>query len=441
MNSGAPDLPVRPRPGERPLGAWHERVGAADLDETSVVARVARYSSLRGVERALLPSVRSRVRLPTTRIGADLLVRLQALVETSRGGQPGGGDPAGHARREFARVDEALDAFAAALVELIDETPIAQLRSTLPPLLERSRGEIVALLDLCLDSSTATSDATPPFKIDYLITLLSQQKIGRVSMLRSDPCSVSPGVRARCALQTRRADDGTEQSSRLFRDAQIELLSAEELDGIVGRMRDVKARLGATFFDTDVLRAVVSYNIAADNRFRELFDLEHTKDAAIERSLRALTELDNAIPDPARTASGDDASSALSSPGMRALEEALRDRLAGRPHDEDLARRLAASIEAATLDAAGATPAPQIEGDLGDTLSRAAAVVGLALRDLPSLTARLRELDIDVSRVKTSWIRELDEALQAAITALAKSGRAERAAHLSRTRMRYLSSH
>lgn len=421
--------------------ASHERVETDDPDETSVVARVARYSSLRGVERALLPSVRSRVRLPTTRIGADLLIRLQSLVEATRSSGIGSSDPAGRARREFALVDEALDGFAAALVGLIDETPIAQLRSTLPPLLERSRGEVVALLDLCLDSFVATDDGPPPYKIDYLITLLSRQKLGRVSMLRCDPCGVSPAVEARCAVQAKRADDRTEQSSRLFRDAQIELLSAEELDGIVKRMRDVKSRLGATLFDTDVLRAVVSYNIAVDNRFRELSDLEHTKDVAIERSLRALTELDKVTPDSARAEFSGDASRVLSSPGMRALEEALRDRLGGCPHDDDLAHRLAASIDAATLDAPGAAPTPQIEGDLGDTLSRAAAVVGLALRDLPSLTARLRELDIDVSRVKTDWIRELDEALQAAITALAKSGRGERAAHLSRTRMRYLSSH
>ncbi len=423
------------------MGARQASVASSGLDESSVVARVSRYSSLRGVERALLPSVRSRVRLPTTRIGARLLAHLQSLAEISRSSDSGSGDLARRARHEFALVDEALDEFAAALVGLIDETPIAQFRSTLPALLERSRGEIVALLDLCLDHFEATSGSRLPFKIDYLITLLSRQRVGGVSMLRCDPCGVSAGIRRRCTLQQQSPDDRAERASRLFRDAQIELLAVDDLDEIIGRMRRAKSELGTALFDTDVLRSVVSYNIAADNRFRELFDLEHTRDVAIERSLRALSELDKAISDPPRGPIHPGAPSALPSPGMRALEEALRDRLAGGPHDEDLAHRLAASIEAATLDGTGGSPASQPDGDLGDTLSRAAAVVGLALRDLPSLTLRLRELDIDVSRVRIDWIRELDEALQAAIAALAKSGRSDRAARLSRTRMRYLSSH
>lgn len=414
---------------------------AADLDESSVVARVTRYSNLRGVERALLPSVRSRVRLPTTHLGADLLGRLQSLLESARRTDGDDPDAARRARHDLALVDRTLDAFSRALVDLIGETSVGQLRSTLPPLLERSRGEVVALLDLCLDHFVPPDDGAVLHKIDYMITLLSRQRIGRVSTLQCDPCSVSPGVRRRCALAGRSADEGADRFARQFRDARIELLAIDELDGIIERMRKFKTRLGLALFDPDVLRAVVSYNIAADNRFRELFDLEHTRGVAVERSLRALAELDKAIPDLPCETRCDDVLDALPSPGMRALEEALRDRLAGRPHDEDLARRLAASIQAATADAAGGTTSLPSEGDLDDALARAAALVGLALRDLPSLTARLRELEIDFTRVETDWIRELDEALQAAITALALSGRTERAARLSRTRMRYLSSH
>lgn len=418
-----------------------EPVTLARLDEATIVARVTRYSSLRGVERALLPSVRRRVRLPTTHLGTDLLARLQGLLDRARIGGLGARRVDDRTRDELARIDESLYAFANALSRMIDETPIAQLRATLPMLVDRSRGEVASLLDLCLETFVPGGGGDAFAKVDYLVTLLSRQRSGDFASLHCDPCTVTPGIIRRCAAADERADEHAAEIARAFRDARIELLAVDDLDEVVQRMRTVKAELDAAWFDRDVLRAIVHYNIAADNRFRELFELEHRRDAAIERTLRALSELDMATP-AARDAAGSiDATAAQPSPGVRALEEALRDRLDGRVDQADVARRLAACIELLSSDApdGGATG---VERDaLGDALLRAAVVVGLALRDLPSLTSRLREVDIDVTRMKTDWVRELDEALQTAIAALAKSGRPDQAARLARTRMRYLSSH
>lgn len=417
-----------------------ERIALPGVDEASLVARVTRYSSLRGVERALLPSVRRRVRLPTTHLGADLLARLQSLLDHARAGHSASPESRECVRQELARVDEALSSFAAALSRMIDETPITQLRATLPLLVERSRSEVGALLDLCLESFVPGVGGEPPSRIDYLVTLLARQRLGDLSTLWCDPCNVTAGVRRRCEAQDRTPDDRAPRLARRLRDARIDLLAADDLDDVVGRTRDLKAELGACLFDRDVLRAMVSYNIAAENRFRELFELEHRRDAAIERTLRALSELDMATPGPAAGHAGLGESSP-SSPGVRALEEALRDRLVGQDHDADVARRLASCIELLPFDVRDGERAARARDELGDALTRAAVVVGLALRDLPSLTERLRELDIDVSRMKTNWVRELDVALQAAIGALAKSGRPEQAARLAHTRMRYLSSH
>ena len=74
-----------------------------------------------------------------------------------------------------------------------------------------------------------------------------------------------------------------------------------------------------------------SYNIAAENRFRELFELEHSRDEAVARSLRALAELDKAIPDLPCETLREDVLHALPSPGMRALEEALQHHSEPRP--------------------------------------------------------------------------------------------------------------
>lgn len=398
------------------------------VDEASVVGRVTRYSSLRGVERALLPSVRRRVRLPTTRLGSSILARLQSLLELARSGTGAHDDEARAAACELDRVDETLDEFATALTTMIDETPIAQLRSTLPPLLDRSRNEVASLLDLRLESFVPSGDGEPPAKIDFLVTLLSRQRVGELSTLGCDPCRVTAGVSRLCAEADADADYHAPEFSRLFRDARIELLGVDDLDPIIRRMRQVKGRLGPSLFDRDVLRAIVCYNIAAENRFRELFQLEHRRDAAIERTLHALSQLDGAALRLEPTPAAPDVEDTPHAPGLRALEEALRERLSTReprPQDKD------EDCSSADEQSDGAS----------DVLTRAAVLVGLAQRELPSLTERLRELDIDVSAVETDWVRELDAALQAAIRALSKSGRPDQAAQLARTRMRYLSSH
>lgn len=407
------------------------------VDEAAVVARITRYSSLRGVERALLPSVRRRVRLPTTHLGSAILTRLQALLELTRSAEAADPDAMQRSERELARVDEILAEFTSALATMVDDTPIAQLRSTLPPLLERARGEVGALLDLCLESFVPGRDDEPPFKIDYLVTLLSRQRVGDVSTLGTDPCAVTPGVTRLCAANDTDPDFRAPELARLFRDARIELLGADDLDEIIRRMRHVKGRLGPSLFDCDVLRAIVCYNIAAENRFRELFQLEHRRDAAIERTLHALAQLDGATPYAMAGADAQPTEAIATTPGLRALEEALR--VHPMPEAPD------------GFDGTDAAPTrrPRLEsrshprptGDPDDVLTRAAVLVGLAQRELPSLTARLRELDIDVSQVETDWVRELDKALQAAIRALSKSGRPDEAARLARTRMRYLSGH
>lgn len=414
-----------------------EQAEHVTLDEACVVARVTRYSSLRGVERALLPSVRKRVLLPTTRLGARLLGQLQALLEQIRACSRPTAEQAESLLLELAEVDEALERFAGSLTAMIRDTPLAQLRSTLPDLLERSRGEVGALLDLWLESFAPEADGVP-FKIDFLVTLLARQRVGGIALLGGDPSRVTPGVARLCDEHEADPDYRAPELARLFRDAHIELLGLDDLEEIIDRMRTVKSRLGRCLFDRDVLRAVVSYNIAADNRFRELLDLESRKDAVVERTLNALNQLDHAAPaDEPRPSA--ELPEALNSPGMRALEEALRDRLTRHDRDPEIARRLAESIDLSHLDPTGMEALLHPREDLGHTLTRAAIVVGLALRDLPSLRERLGDLDIDVSRMKTDWVRELDEALQAAIETLARSGRSDQAARLSTTRMRYLS--
>jgi hypothetical protein len=406
------------------------------IEEASVVARVTRYSSLRGVERALLPSVRRRKLLPTTLVGTEVLGRLQALLVRVRADAFEHEDEIEDAENALAEIDDGLERYTQQLLDLIYETSIEKLRATLPAVVDVSSNEVADLLDLCLVHAPGVLTGDSRNRIDLLVTLLSRQRIRGVAILQCDPSKVTPGVARRCGARDAVADYHGFDYARIFRDATMELLGLNDVSEILERMRGIKAELGSHFFDRDVLRAMVTFNVAVENRTRELYALEHQQDAAVERTLRALTELDDEAPEVATTAR---LRGALGSPGMRALEEAIRARLTGNDHTADVARRLAENIDLSRLDEPDVKALIHPADDLTSTLTRAAVVVGLTLRDLPSLTARLHELDIDVSHMKTDWVKELDRALQTAIQTLTLAGRSGQAMRLSRTRMRFLS--
>ncbi len=407
----------------------------AGLDEADVVMRVTRYSNLRCVERALRPSVRQRHLLPTNNLGSDILQRLQKLLEQVRSPDFHSDGDIDAGTFDLEGIDRALERFSDQLRDMIESTPLMQLRSTLPSLASRFRAELVALLDFCLEECGAIQSQSPPFVVDFLITLLSRQSVNGVMALRRDPMSVSPGVLHLCKERGKNSDPRALALASMFRQARIELLELDNLDEIIERMREVKGELGLHLFHPDVLRAVVAYNIAAENRFRELIELEHAKDQVLERTLEALSRLDSAVAEPT-DASTD---SALASAGVRALEEALRERLTGLRPEADAAGWVAQNIDLGSLDQGQVEALLNPRNELWNTLTRAAVVVGLALRDLPALSERLHELDIDTRRMETDWVHELDQALQSAIDTLGNTGQSERAGQLARTRMKFLS--
>jgi len=406
------------------------------IDEATVVARVTRYSSLRGVERAILPSVRRRKLLPTTLLGAELLGRLQKLLEQVRADAFEFEDQIEAAEEALADIDDGLQRYTQQLLDIIHETSVDKLRTTLPTVVESWRSEVADLLDLCLKHAPGVLCGESQNRIDLLVTLLSRRRVRGVAVLQCDPSKVTPGIARRCGARDASSDYHGFDYARSFREATMELLTLDESEEIIERMRGIKAELGPHFFDREVLRALVGFNIAVENRRRELWELGQQQDLALEQTLRALTELDSEAPEVANTAR---LRGALGSPGMRALEDAIRERLTGEDQAAQIARRLAEQVDLSRLDEPDVNALIHPGEDLTSALTRAAVVVGLTLRDLPSLTERLHELDIDVTRMKTDWVKELDRALQTAIQTLTLAGRSAEATRLSRTRMRFLS--
>ncbi len=379
--------------------------------EVEIVSRIVRYSSMRSVERALMPSVRRRRSLPTRLTGSDLFERLQKLQEQVHPSDGADSPALGGIALELQEIDRGLARFHDQLVELIDGTPIMQLRSTMPAMMARGRRDVISLLDLCLDAYDAGCEARKPFLVDYLITLLSRRTVQGVSTLVSDPCLASPGVVQRCEAGERKGDFRALEMAQHFRDAAIEILDLDDMSGIISRMRKVKIAMRETLYHRDVLRAVVTYNIAAENRFRDLFELERDQDLALSQTLEALHKLGLAeqlrlpVP-PEPSGSSNELLGAPAGEAWRALEDV---------DDEDQPRQQAWS-----------------------TLERAAAVVGSTYRDAPSLEERLRRSIVTGEERDAIWMQELDDALSLAIRTLSQAGRSKEAQQLTRTRMKYL---
>lgn len=254
----------------------------AEPSERDVIQRITRFSSLRATERALRPSVRlRRVHASISDLGLGLLRALQQLQDDSAA--------TAECRSEMlADIDGDLDALDRALESLVAETPLPQFRANLPSIARSNRAETMALLDFCL--------ATPERRnhhlslIDYIITLLSSERVGNARCLRSDPAMASPGLSVLSDLLAARYDDS--ESGKAFRQASYEVLDANDVVSVVERMRAVKLQLGEAILVPEVLRCVVSYNLAVSNRLEVLLDADRALDRGIATTLESLRSLD-----------------------------------------------------------------------------------------------------------------------------------------------------
>ena len=329
------------------------RLGQARVDEKAVVRLINRYSSLRAAERALRPSVRDRRSLPTAALGRDLVATLQSHLEQVRALGAREDEEPSCVEEEVEQVWTSLRVIEAELADfvvklgaIIKSTPIAQLRSTLPAVAAQYRAEAKALLDICLEVTDFETE--PPFLVDYLITVLSSATTGGHRAIRYDPAQISPGVVSRCAeYEASFSTEGAERASltsRALRNATMEVLVIDELEGMVGPMRELKRELGESFFDRDVLRSIVHYNVSVGNRFHTLFELEREQDVAAERTIAALEALDEVATGDAEVYVGY-LEPPFASLGLRALEDALRLRLSGREPEAGAARDIVQKVD------------------------------------------------------------------------------------------------
>jgi hypothetical protein len=261
--------------------------------EKDVVVRINRYSALRSVERAISPSVRSRLPLAHAGRRQGVLLQLQRLLGGSVLHSRVPTEPA-VALEGLSEVDAELEALGAHLTRTLRRTPLSQFRATLPDVVHAHRGDAVALLDFWLEQMSPGED--PLHLVDYLITLLSTDEIdGQVTVV-TDPATVSAGVaRAVQGLQEMSASPDAKRAHEVaskLRESSISVLHAEDLEEMIVDMRALKARAADVYFDRDLLRSAVQYNATVKNRFATLLEIDREQDASVMRTLEALRALD-----------------------------------------------------------------------------------------------------------------------------------------------------
>lgn len=321
-----------------PLWGRVDRVDTHQTSERDVIARINRYATLRAAERAIEPSVRDRRKLPTASIGRDLLFSLRGA---SKAVHDGGGDT-GAVQSLIEDIDNTLTEYAQQLKTIINETPMIQLRASLPSIADQFRVEAIALLDVCLEQEEI--DECPMLLVDFLITLLSSSQGHSVRSMSSDPCCASPTVERLCDEWKDKTDLQAEDLALEFRNAAIEALSLDDLEPLIQRVRDLKHPLGYRYFHPDVLRGIVGYNLAVANRFTSVMDQSREHDRTLTEALANLRARDAPKADGAAknaegaahdsraqapgSANAVEKSSRLIGPDFSQLERALR-RIAG----------------------------------------------------------------------------------------------------------------
>jgi hypothetical protein len=394
-----------------------------------VRARLRRYAALRAAVRAISPAFP-----PDTSL--ELQERVQELSGRLRSAASAGGPSpdAGQAslRLELDRIEEEWDGFARDLIARISELPLSQIRATLPGVRESNPDELLALLDLWIADEETLADRWT--LLDYMVTLAATETHSGRKRITGDPTALTAAFQALCT-RTGEAAERTDDLVRGFQGAWQKVRKGEALGPIRKELRDLKASAVSQLLAPDVLRAIVSCNVALWNRLEELTEVDRTLADAERRGLGAAKAAE-AEPPPAVRASG---ASVFDCEPIHALEAALQRRLRGEAGGSDAASQLLDRLDVSGLSRFEEMAFTSWADGNGPRAVRAAAVVGLLIRDPRAMAAQLAKLGIGTGKLRETWIPELAaELLGATEECLASRMRADEALRLAEVRTRFL---
>jgi len=341
----------------------------AQITRSDIIARVRRFAVLRAAQRALSPSVRSPETLPALAPLRTLRNQLQALMAAVESRDKG---EAADATLDTFEADMALDGYARQLRLVADGVQLPQLRASLPELAKEQRDEVVALLDLLLEEDEGLDSRMSV--IDYLITLLCVVRQGESWSMVVDPPNVSEGTRARSLGAPPCDPERQNEIFSRFLNAAEQLKAGGNADSVLGEMRQYKADIGPYFFAPEIMRCLVSYNMAVRSYREAQISAVRAMDREVDLDPIAAepvpeTDTPSAAPEPPPKSLGAD--------GMAAIEAAIRQRIAGQQPAAGTAGEIANLIDIAGLPPE-VTEAFQSDGTSNvQILIRRIAVLGL----------------------------------------------------------------
>jgi len=214
-----------------------------DLDElrNEVKARIQRFARLRSTHRVLAPSVMRLQADGDFTLGRTIREALSRLSkQTDELDELSDGDQFLFSSA-LENVDRELEEAAEHLLGCADEVGPAQLRSTLPRIMEQHAGEVLALLELMIEHREGIETRLPT--VEYLITLLSTSERGGRRSIGRDPVTLSPMLEQLAIdLMSEGAPDTSGFELELFQASALES-GDESMADVAVRMRGMKLEL------------------------------------------------------------------------------------------------------------------------------------------------------------------------------------------------------
>ena len=204
------------------------------LSALEIQKRSSRFASLRGAQRALAELAHPAELEQMIEQGRKILIELQALsiraTEASAG--PCSAEQESADATALGGVDGLLDDFSARTHEILDQKPIAQLRTNLRERSAESPDEIRGLIDVILEGDVER-DKNLRF-LEFLVTLLSSEERDTGRAVVREPSEVAPQIRAFAERRFDAEDTACVAAAQAIADATQKLFEAQA----VGPTRD-----------------------------------------------------------------------------------------------------------------------------------------------------------------------------------------------------------
>lgn len=398
------------------------------LSPLEIQKRSARFASLRGAQRALAELAHPAELEQMIEQGRKILIQLQTL--SIRATEACAGSPATEPETPdsaaLGEVDRLLDDLSARTHEVLDQKPIAQLRTNLRERSAQHPDEIRGLIDVILEGDVER-DKNLRF-LEFLVTLLSSEECDTGRAVVREPSEVAPQIGAFAERRFGAADPESAAAEQVISSATQKLFEAHAIGSTRDHIRKYKKELGLRILQPRVLSAAVRYNVAMSNRVAGLLEGGRTIDRLA----------DDLLAPPATEKSPVASSSVFDSTGFSRTVAALQMRLVDETSTDAAATAVVSTFDLQNLEPAALEAFETRGEDHAAFLIRSAVTLGLIIRHEPQTSAMLRDLGIAPALLATDWLHELAREMTATARKLMADAKYAEASRLSEMKVKHL---